>query len=114
VPPLGTQTTPASFGGLPAQRYVPVESGTQGIRLQHSAEVAHVSPGFRQQLGSVPLKMPVPVPPSAPQLPVPRQRGSPSRSKAQHWTFGSTGHAQSLCALVQAGPPVNRQMPPGT
>jgi hypothetical protein len=112
LPPLATQTIPASFGVEVRQRYVPESSGTQGIKLQHSAEVLQVSPGFRQQLGSVPLN--TPVPPSAAQAPLPRQRGSPSRSKAQHWTFGLTGHSQSLCALVQAGPPVSLQIPPGT
>jgi hypothetical protein len=83
------------------------------MRLQHSAEVLQTSPGFRQQLGSVPLNTPVP-PSAALQVPLPRQRGSPSLSKAQQATLGLTGHSQSLCAFVQAGPPVSRQMPPGT
>jgi hypothetical protein len=70
---------PPSFGVVVRQRYVPVESGTHGARPQHSAAVLQVSPGFRQQLGSVPLK--IPVPPSAPlQVPEPRQRGRPSVS----------------------------------
>jgi hypothetical protein len=55
VPPDCTQTTPASFAVVVRHRNVPVESGTHGIRLQHSAEVAQVSPGLRQQFGSVPL-----------------------------------------------------------
>jgi hypothetical protein len=38
----------------------------------------------------------------------------PSRSKAQHCALGLSGHSQSLCAFVQALPPGNRQMPPGT
>ncbi len=59
VPPLETQTMPPSLGVVVRQRSVPVESGTQGDRPQHSAAVLHVSPGFRQQLGSVPLKIPV-------------------------------------------------------
>lgn len=113
VPPDGTQTTPPSLGVVVRQRYVPVASGTQGIRLQHSAEVLQVSPGLRQQFGSVPLKMPVP--PSPPlQVPLPRQRGRPSRSKAQHCTLGLTGQSQSLWALVQALPPGSLQMPPAT
>jgi hypothetical protein len=112
VPAVFTQTTPPSVGVFVRQRRVPLASGTQGMRLQHSAEVAQVSPGFRQQFGSVPLKIPVPASPL--QAPDPRQRGKPSRSKAQHCTFGLTGHSQSLWAFVHAFPPVNRQMPPGT
>jgi len=72
-----------------------------------------VSPALRQQFGSVPLK--TPVPPSVPlHVPLPRQRGRPSRSNAQHWTLGLTGHSQSLCELVQALPPFSLQMPPAT
>ena len=51
VPPFATQTMPPSLGVV-RQRSVPVESGTQGERPQHSAAVLHVCPGFRQQLGS--------------------------------------------------------------
>ena len=82
------------------------------MRLQHSAEVEQVLPGLMQQFGSVPLN--TPTPPSPLQAPLPRQRGRPSRSKAQQATLGLTGQAQSLSAFVQAGPPVSRQMPPGT
>ena len=70
---------PPSLGVVVRQRSVPVESGMQGARPQHSAAVLHVWPGWRQQLGSVPLKIPV-APPSAPQAPEPRQRGRPSVS----------------------------------
>jgi hypothetical protein len=79
VAPLETQTMPPSFGVVVRQRRVPVESGTHGDRPQHSAAVLQVCPDFRQQLGSVPLKIPV-APPSAPQAPEPRQRGRPSVS----------------------------------
>ncbi len=78
-PPFGTQTMPPSFGVVVRQRNVPLESGTQGARPQHSAAVLHVSPALRQQLGSVPLKTPVP-PSAPPQVPEPRQRGRPSVS----------------------------------
>jgi hypothetical protein len=114
VPPLGTQTMPPSLGVVVRQRSVPVESGTHGLKWQHSAAVLHVCPGCRQQLGSVPLKIPV-APPSAPQAPEPRHRGRPSVSYAQHWALGETGHVQSLSALEQAlAPPVSLQIPPGT
>src|SRR3954470_9931840 len=113
VPPFGTQTMPPSLGVVVRQRSVPVESGTQGVRPQHSAAVLHVCPACRQHLGSVPLKIPV-VPPSA-QLPEPRQRGRPSVSYAQHCALGETAHSQSLSALEQAlAPPVSLQIPPGT
>jgi hypothetical protein len=81
------------------------------VRLQHSAAVLHVWPACRQQLGSVLVKMPVP---PSPHEPNPMHRGRPSVSKPQHATFGLTGHSQSLWALVQALPPVNLHMPPGT
>jgi hypothetical protein len=114
VPPAATQTMPPSLGVVVRQRNVPVESGTQGVRLQHSAEVLQTSPGFTQQLGSDPLKTPVP-PSAAGQVPEPRQRGRPSVSYAQHATFGETAQVQSLCAFEQAlAPPVSRQIPPGT
>ncbi len=113
VPPLATQTMPPSLGVVVRQRSVPVESGTQGLRWQHSAAVLQVCPGWRQQFGSVPLKMPVPASPL--HAPEPRQRGRPSVSYAQHWALGETGQVQSLSALEQAlAPPVSLQIPPGT
>jgi hypothetical protein len=111
VPPCLTQTMPPSWVVV-RQRRVPVESGTQGTRPQHSEEVWQVSPGLMQQLESVPTK--TPLVPSV-QVPEPTQRGRPSVSKAQQATLGSTEQMQSLWALEQALlPPVRRQIPPGT
>ena len=113
APADGTQTMPPSWV-LVRHRSVPVESGTQGERLQHSAALLQVWPGWRQQAGSVPLKIPVP-PSPLPHAPEPRQRGRPKVSKAQHCALGETTHSQSLWALAQAlVPPVRRQIPPGT
>jgi hypothetical protein len=78
VPFGGTQMMPPSLGVVVKQRSVPVESGMHGLKWQHSAAVLHVWPGCRQQLGSSPLK--IPVPPSPLHAPEPRQRGSPSVS----------------------------------
>jgi hypothetical protein len=112
APPLGTQTTPPSLGGVDRQCRTPVESGTQGTSPQHSDAVLQVCPPCRQQFGSAPLKMPVV--PSA-QVPEPRQRGSPRVSKAQQATLGLTAQVQSLSAFEQAlVPPVSLQIPPGT
>jgi hypothetical protein len=112
APPAFTQTMPPSLGGVDRQCRTPVASGTQGTSPQHSDDVLQVWPACRQQFGSVPLKMPVL--PFA-QVPEPRHRGSPSVSKAQQATLGSTAHSQSLWAFAQEFvPPVSLQMPPGT